>query len=284
MAPVDPESENRGGASREDAYSHPIYRETRLEVIRGYIRSGEWTRPTRAIGLGYTQAGFMAIPKSEAFDFMLFCQRNPKPCPLLDVTEAGDPVAPVVAPTADLRTDIPKYRLFRRGELVEEVNDARGHWREDLVGFVLGCSLTFDAALLANDVPNRQLEERGGPTIYWTNIQCRPVGKFSSPMAVSMRPMLPAQAIRAVQITSRFPRTHGAPIHMGDPSLLGIKDITRPDVGIPVTIKPGEIPVFWACVATVWEVAIRAKLDITITHAPGCMFITDLRDEHFAVL
>jgi uncharacterized protein YcsI (UPF0317 family) len=284
MAGAKAGSENTGGASREDAYSHPIYRETRLDAIRGYIRRGEWTKSTRAIALGHTQAGFMAIPRSEAFDFMLFCQRNPKPCPLLDVSEAGQPIAPTVAPTADLRTDIPKYRVFRHGELVEEVSDVKGCWRDDLVGFVLGCSLTFDAALLANDVPNRQLEERGGPTIYWTNIQCRPVGKFSSPMAVSMRPMLPAQAIRAVQVTSRFPWAHGAPLHIGDPSHLGIRDINQPDVGIPVTIKPGEVPVFWACVATVWEVAIRAKLDITITHAPGCMFITDVKDEHFSLL
>lgn len=284
MAVGNAKGENTGNASGEDAYAHPIYRETRLDAIRAYIRRGEWTGSTRGIALGYTQAGFVAIPRSEALEFMLFCQRNPRPCPLLDVTEAGQPVAPMAAPTADLRTDIPKYRVFRRGELVEEVSDVTAHWREDLVGFVLGCSLTFDAALLANDVPNRQWEERGGPTIYWTNLQCRPVGKFSSPMAVSMRPMLPAQAIRAVQVTSRFPWTHGAPIHMGDPSLLGIEDINQPDVGIPVTIKPGEIPVFWACVATVWEVALRAKLDMTITHAPACMFITDLKDAHMTVI
>lgn len=263
--------------------AHPIYQETDLSEIRGYFRRGEWTQSTRSIAMGYAQAGLVAIPKSAAFDFMLFCQRNPKPCPLLDVTEPGDAVPRVVAPTADLRTDLPKYQVFRHGELVEEVTDVTAHWREDMVGFVLGCSISFDAALAAAEVPNRKAEE-GGPTIYWTNIDCRPAGVFEGPVAVGMRPMLPIQAVRAVQVTSRFPMTHGAPIHFGDPSGLGIADIRKPDIGIPLTIKPGEIPVFWACVATVWEAVLRANLDITITHSPGRMFITDVRDESLAVL
>lgn len=274
-------------ATQPAQVAHPIYQETDLEQIRGYFRRGEWTRPTRSIALGYAQAGLVVIPKQAAYDFLLFCQRNPKPCPLLDVTDPGDAVPRIVAPSADLRTDLPKYRVFRRGELIEEVTDVRSYWRDDLVGFVLGCSISFDAALAANNIPNRRVEQRGAAApsnIFWTNIDCRPAGQFAGPMAVGMRPMLPAQAIRAVQVTSRFPLTHGAPVHIGDPAALGIADLAKPDIGAPVTIGPGEIPVFWACVATVWEAVLRAKLEITITHAPGCMFITDVRDETLAVL
>lgn len=264
--------------------NHPIYLETDLHRVRSYIRKGEWTRSTRGIAVGYTQAGLAIMPKSDALDFLVFCQRNPKPCPVLDVCEAGDPVPPIVAPSADLRNDLPKYRVFRHGKLVDEVTNIHHLWQDNLVGFLLGCSLTFDAALRANDIPNRHMEEGGVSSIYLTNVDCKPVGKFSGRMAVSMRPMLPAQAIRAIQITSRFPWTHGAPVHMGDPAQIGIEDVNRPDVGVPVNFKPGELPVFWACVATVWEVALRAKLEIMITHAPDCMFITDLKDENLTVI
>ncbi len=136
------------------------------------IRRGEWTKATRGIALGYTQANLAILPKEEAFDFLVFCQRNPKPCPVLEVTEVGDPEPRITAPGAGLRTDLPKYRVFRRGEMVDEVTDITSYWRNDFVGFLIGCSLTFEVAILANEVPLRQIEERRGPTIFKTNVPC----------------------------------------------------------------------------------------------------------------
>lgn len=269
---------------RDEASTHPIFRETDPRKIREMIRRGEWTKPTRGIAYGYTQANLAILPRSEAFDFLVFCQRNPKPCPVLEVTEVGDAEPRITAPGADLRTDLPRYRVFKQGELADEVTDIRAYWRDDFVAFLLGCSLTFEAALLANDVPIRQIEERRGPTIFKTNIPCKPAGKFRGPLVVSMRPMPADRAIRAIQVTSRFPATHGAPIHVGDPSQIGIEDIMKPDWGVGVTVKPGEVPVFWACGVTPQAVALEARVEIMITHSPGCMFITDLRDEHFTVL
>lgn len=170
------------------------------------------------------------------------------------------------------------------GELAGEVLDILQFWRDDSVAFLLGCSITFERALLANDIPVRQIEERRGPTLYRTNIPCNPTTRFHGPLAVSMRPMPPAKAIRAIQVTSRFPAVHGSPVHVGDPSQIGIADINKPDWGVPVTIKPGEIPVFWACGVTPQAVALESKPEIMITHAPSHMFITDLRDDQFAVI
>ncbi len=278
-----PDQVSRHSVAKEAA-AHPIFNETDPRKIRGMIRRGEWTKSTRGIALGYTQANLAILPKEDAFDFLVFCQRNPKPCPVIEVTEVGDPETKITAPGADLRTDVPGYCIYRRGELVEEVKDISSYWRDDFVGFLLGCSLTFEATLLANDVPIRQIEERRGPTVFRTNIPCRPAGKFKGPLVVSMRPMPADKAIRAIQVTSRFPSTHGAPVHVGDPAQIGIRDINEPDWGVGVTIKPGEVPVFWACGVTPQAVAQEAKVEIMITHAPGHMFITDLKDEHFTVI
>ena len=200
----------------------------------------------------------------------------PKPCPVLDVTEPGSAEPSSVAAGADLRTDLPRYRIYRNGELVEEPTDLLGCWRDDMVGFLLGCSFTFEQALLDAGVPIRHLEMGRNVPMYRTNRECRPAGVFRGPMVVSMRPMTPAQAAVAVQVCKRFPLAHGVPIHIGDPVILGICDLNKPDFGDPVEIRPGETPVFWACGVTPQAVALAARLPLLITHKPGHMFVTDL--------
>lgn len=252
--------------------------------IRAMIRNDELVRPTAGMAAGYTQANMAILPKELAFDFLLFAQRNPKPCPVLDVTEVGSAIPRLVAPEADLRYDIPKYRIFRHGQLVDEVTNIAGHWRNDLVAFLLGCSFTFETPMLAAGIPVRHIEQDCNVPMYITNIECVPAGVFHGPMVVSMRPIPYEQVVRAVQITSRFPAVHGAPVHIGDPSHIGIKDISKPELGDPVEIKPGEVPVFWACGCTPQAVAMTVKPEIMITHAPGHMFICDIKDEKFAIL
>lgn len=246
--------------------------------VRRRARSGEWNMPTPGLALGHVQANLVVVPKELAFDFLLFCHRNPKPCPLLEVTEPGSPEPALVAPNADLRTDLPRYRVYQHGELVEEPADLHGWWRDDLVAFLIGCSFTFEHALLQAGVPLRHLEAGCNVPMYRTNRPCVPAGVFRGPLVVSMRPMAPAQAVRAVQVCARYPRAHGAPVHLGDPEALGIADLSRPDFGDPVAIRPGELPVFWACGVTPQAVAMEARLPLLITHKPGHMFVTDLRD------
>lgn len=241
-------------------------------------RHGALHGQTSGLALGYVQANLVVVPRELAFDFLLFCQRNPKPCPLLDVTEPGDAEPKSVAPGADLRTDVPRYCVYRDGQCVEDPLDLMEHWQRDFVGFLLGCSFTFENALLAANLPVRHIEEGRNVPMYRTNIPCRPAGIFQGPMVVSMRPMTPAQAIRAVQVCARFPRAHGTPIHIGDPATIGIRDIERPDFGDMVTVRPGEVPVFWACGVTPQAVAMAARPPLLITHKPGHMFVTDLRD------
>lgn len=252
--------------------------------VRAMIRRGEWTKPTSGMAQGFTQANLAILKKDIAFDFLLFCQRNPKPCPVLDVTEAGSPVPRLVAPTADIRTDIPKYRIYRHGELVDEVQDILNYWEDDMVAFLIGCSFTFEHPLMNSGIPVRHIEENCNVAMYKTNIPCIQAGRFEGPVVVSMRPIPEKDVVRAVQITSRFPSVHGAPIHIGNPASIGIKDIDKPDFGDRVTIKAGEVPVFWACGVTPQAVAMQIKPELMITHAPGHMFITDVRDEKFSVL
>jgi uncharacterized protein YcsI (UPF0317 family) len=250
--------------------------------IRRLARSGELTGPTPGLALGYVQANLVVVPRDLAFDFLLFCQRNPKPCPLLDVTEPGDPEPKLIAPGADLRTDLPRYRVYRQGELVEEPTDLQAWWGPDLVAFLLGCSFTFENALLEAGVPVRHLQAGCNVPMYRSNLACRPAGAFRGPMVVSMRPLTPPQAIKAVQVCSRFPRAHGAPLHIGDPAAIGIKNLGKPDFGDAVDIRPGEVPVFWACGVTPQAVAMEVRPPLLITHKPGHMFVTDLRDEELA--
>ena len=252
--------------------------------VREMFRQGGLVRPTAGLCKGYVQANLAIVPKNLAYDFLLFCQRNPKPCPVLDVTDAGSPEPRFLAPGADLRYDIPLYRVWKSGVLVDEPTDVAKYWRDDLVAFLLGCSFTFETALLNADVPVRHIEEDRNVPMYITNIACRPAGFFHGPTVVSMRPMRPDLAIRAVQVTSRFPGVHGAPEHIGDPAAIGIADVHKPDFGDSVTIHPGEVPVFWACGVTPQAVAMAVKPELMITHAPGHMFIGDIRDESLAVL
>jgi uncharacterized protein YcsI (UPF0317 family) len=246
--------------------------------VRNACRLGDLTGPTPGLALGYVQSNLVVLPRDWAFDFLLFCQRNPKPCPLLDVTNEGDAEPFFVAQGADLRTDLPAYRVWKDGELVEEPTDVTKHWRDDLVSFVIGCSFTFENALLAAGVPVRHIEENVNVPMYRTDIPCHPAGRFKGSMVVSMRPLTPAQAVKATKICLRFTRAHGAPMHLGDPRAIGIRDITRPDFGDPVRIKEGEMPVFWACGVTPQAVLMEAKPPFAITHKPGHMFLTDLRD------
>lgn len=251
-------------------------------AVRAVCRSGKLTEQTSGLAGGYAQANLAILPRELAFDFLLFCQRNPKPCPLLDVTEPGDFVPRKVAPDADLRTDLPRYRVWKNGEIVDEPTDISACWQDDFVSFVIGCSFTFEQALLAAGLPVRHIEQGVNVPMFRTNIPTTPAGKFSGPLVVSMRPMTPAQAIRAVQVTSRYPDVHGAPIHLGAPGEIGIADIMQPDFGDAVRVADDEIPVFWACGVTPQSVAMAVKPPLMITHAPGCMFVTDVRDEELA--
>jgi uncharacterized protein YcsI (UPF0317 family) len=246
--------------------------------VRTRARSGALTGPTPGLALGYVQANLVIVPRDLAFEFLLFCQRNPKPCPVLDVTEPGCPEPKLIAPGADVRTDVPAYRVFRHGELVEEPTDLLKWWRDDLVAFLLGCSFTFEKALLEAGVPVQHIEAGCNVPMYRTNRPCQPAGVFHGPMVVSMRPLTPAQIVTAVRVCERYPRAHGTPIHLGDPTAIGIKDLGRPDFGDPVEVRPGELPVFWACGVTPQAVAVEARPPLLITHKPGHMFVTDLRD------
>ncbi|OCA81451.1 hypothetical protein A8F94_21455 [Bacillus sp. FJAT-27225] len=254
------------------------------QAIREKIRANEWVKPTSGLAHGYIQANLAVLPKDLAFEFLLFCQRNPKPCPIIDVTMPGSGVPALSAPDADLRTDIPKYRVYRNGVFTEELTDVSALWDDYMVGFLIGCSFTFEEALLKNGIPIRHMEERRNVPMYKTNIPTVKAGRFEGPTVVSMRPMTEKDAIRAIQVTSRFPSVHGAPIHIGNPAAIGIEDIHSPDFGDSVTIKDGEIPVFWACGVTPQAVAMHMKPEIMITHAPGHMFVTDLKNEQFSVL
>ncbi len=253
-------------------------------ALRQLMRRGELARPTAGMAKGYVQANLAIVPRDLAYDFLLFAQRNPKPCPVLDVTGPGSPEPRLVAPGADLRYDVPKYRIYKNGVLVDEIVNLEKYWRDDLVAFLLGCSFTFETALLAAGVPVRHIEAGCNVPMYITSTACRPAGSFHGNMVVSMRPVPSGQVIKAVQVTSRFPAVHGAPVHIGDPAAIGIRDINRPDFGDPVEIRAGEVPVFWACGVTPQAVAMTAKPEIMITHAPGHMFLCDLRDEDLAVL
>lgn len=251
---------------------------------RRRIRSGAFTGPTAGLAAGNVQANLAILPKAYANDFLRFAVANPRPCPVLAVSEPGDPRLPTLGEDLDIRTDVPRYRVWRDGVLVDEPTDISDVWRDDLVIFAIGCSFSFEEALVEDGIDIRHITCGSNVPMYRTNIPCTPAGVFHGPMVVSMRPMKPADAIRAVQITSRFPSVHGAPVHLGLPELIGIKDIGKPDYGDAVPIGPDELPVFWACGVTPQSVIAEAKPPFCITHAPGCMLITDLRNTRLAAL
>ena len=251
--------------------------------LRRRIRAGEHTGNTSGSAPGFVQCNIVILPASHAHDFLRFCQLNPKPCPLVAVGETGDASLPTLG-DIDIRTDVPAYRVFRGGELSEEVNDITALWQDDFVTFALGCSFSFEEALLADGLEVRNISQGVNVPMYRTNIDCIGSGPFTGKMVVSMRPYRAADAIRAIQICSRFPAVHGAPIHLGDPQLIGIDDLSHPDFGDAVRIDAGELPVFWACGVTPQVALQAAKLPLAITHSPGCMLVTDKRNSQLAVL
>lgn len=237
---------------------------------------------TAGYAAGFAQANLIAIPSKYAFDFLLFAQRNPKPCPILGVLEAGQTDSELL-PGGDIRADIPEYRVYRDGELVEETTDVTQYWGDDMVGFLIGCSFTFESALIDNGIPVAHIEQGRNVPMYITSIPTTPAGCFSGPLVVSMRPLPANQIADAVRITSRYPSVHGAPIHIGDPAEIGIKDLSRPDFGEAVDIPAGTIPVFWACGVTPQAVVMASKPELAICHAPGKMLVTDKRDIDYQV-
>jgi uncharacterized protein YcsI (UPF0317 family) len=233
--------------------------------------------PTSGHAPGFTQANLVVLPRDWAYDMLLFGQRNPQPVPLLDVTDAGS-TSTVLAPGADLRTDLPKYRVWRDGELVDEPADVVDLWRDDLVSFLIGCSFSFEQALLDAGVPVRNIEQGRNVSMYRTNRLCRPAGRLNGPLVVSMRPIPAALVATAVLVTARMPRVHGAPVHVGSPEALGITEAARPDFGDPVDAEPGDVPVYWACGVTPQAALMDSRPPFAITHAPGHMFVTDVPD------
>ncbi len=246
--------------------------------MRRIFREGKLVCPTSGMCAGYAQANLVVLPKEDAFDFLLFTQRNPKPCPVLEVTDAGARTLSIIAPGADIATELPKYRVYEYGVLTGEYTDVSRFWRPDFVSFLIGCSFSFEAALLEAGVPVRHIEEGRNVPMYNTNIPCLPAGRFHGNMVVSMRPLPPGKVVRAVTVTASMPRVHGAPVHIGDPAAIGIADIAKPDYGDAVTIHPGEVPVFWPCGVTPQNAVMASKPAFVITHAPGHMFISDVKN------
>ena len=253
------------------------------QSVRQRIRRGEITGHTSGLAAGCVQGNVVILPQVLAADFLRFCQLNPKPCPLLAVSAPGDPALPALGAGIDMRSDVPRYRVFRGGELVEEPTDISRLWRADLVTFILGCSFSFEWALLEDGLEIRHMSSGRNVPMYRTSVPTTPAGPFHGPLVVSMRPFRPADAIRAVQITSRFPGVHGAPVHIGLPEAIGIRDLAQPDWGDAVEVKPDELPVFWACGVTPQAVIAEARPEFCITHAPGAMLITDLKNSQLAI-
>ena len=254
------------------------------KYIRSQIRNNEITTHTSKLAPGYVQANVVILPKTAAFDFLLFCQRNPKPCPVLEVLDEGSYFTKYTADKADLRYDVPKYRLYEYGEIQEETNNLEKYWKNDFVTFLLGCSFTFDSALMSAGIEIRNVAEGKNVPMFVTNIPTSTAGIFSGPTVVSMRPIPRDKIVRAVQITSRFPGVHGSPIQIGESEKIGIKDVFKPDFGDPTDILADEVPVFWACGVTPQSVAMNSKPSIMITHSPGHMFVTDKKDEDYSIL
>lgn len=255
--------------------------------IRPLIREGKWQEHTIGLAEGYVQANLVVVPEELALQFFTFCQRNPRPCPVLEVTEPGVTTLRRLAEGVDLRTDLPQYRVFEEGECVAEVDQVVDYWDDNLVAFLLGCSASFDWALVNANIRVKILEPGGSPFAYTSSIPCKPAGIFGGPMVLSMRPIRRDQVVRAVQVTSRHPAMHGPPVHIGDPAQIGISDLEKPDIGPsnPATrVGDDEVPVFWGCGATPQAVALEAKPRFMITHLGGHMFISDRKVEEMAVL
>jgi uncharacterized protein YcsI (UPF0317 family) len=269
LNPATPASTGIGGASTP-------------AQVRAAARAGAWTSHTSGLAERHVQGNVVILPRADADDFLRYCQRNPKPCPLLAVGEPGDPTLASLGADIDIRSDLPRYRVWRDGQVVDEPTDIGALWRDDFVTFVLGCSFSFEQALLDEGLRLRHVDEGRNVAMYRTHIATEPAGPFGGPLVVTMRPLGAAAAIRAVQITSRFPAVHGAPVHLGDPALIGIADLERPDYGDAVAVRGDEIPVFWACGVTPQAALENARVPLAITHAPGCMLVTDRLNHELA--
>ncbi|MEP6825000.1 MAG: putative hydro-lyase [Ramlibacter sp.] len=250
--------------------------------VRKLIRQGLWTSHTSGLADDHVQGNVVILPQAQAGDFLRYCQRNPKPCPLLAVSEPGQPLLAALGKDINIATDVPRYRVWQDGVLVDEPDDITTLWRDDLVSFVIGCSFSFEQALMEAGLPLRHVEQGKNVAMFRTNVATEPAGPFRGPLVVTMRPMKASAVIRAVQVTSRFPNVHGAPVHVGDPSLIGIADLQRPDYGDAVDVMPDELPVFWACGVTPQAAIEQARPAFCITHAPGAMLITDLLNNQLA--
>ena len=251
-------------------------------AVRLAARSGALNGLTAGLAPGFVQGNLAILPRDWADEFLRFCQANPKPCPVLGVSEPGSPHVPSLAADLDIRTDLPCYRVWRHGDLIEEPRDVLSVWRDDLVSFVIGCSFSFEEALLQAEVPMRHIERGCNVPMYRTSVATRRAGRFHGPLVVSMRPLKPADAIRAIQITSRLPAVHGAPVHIGIPQAIGISDIGRPDYGDALPVEADELPVFWACGVTPQAAIAAARPPFAITHAPGSMLVTDVKNAALA--
>lgn len=254
------------------------YANMKPQQVKDLIRSGEIDYQTSGMCNGYAQANLCILPKEYAFDFLLFCMRNPKPCPILEVGDVGSREIKTMAQHGDICTDFPKYRIWKNGVLEKEVTDISEYWQDDFVYFLIGCSFSFESELLEADVPVRHIEENRNVPMFNTNIALEPAGKFHGNMVVSMRPIPDDLVVKAVNVTAAMPRVHGAPVHIGNPEAIGIEDIFSPDYGDSVTVNEGETPVFWACGVTPQNAVIQSKPPIAITHSPGHMFITDVKN------
>jgi uncharacterized protein YcsI (UPF0317 family) len=250
--------------------------------LRAAFRADQWPHHTSGLAERHVQGNVVMLPKAWADDFLRYCQRNPKPCPLLAVGEPGDPSLPTLGHDIDIRTDLPRFRVWRDGVVTDEPADVRALWRDDFVAFVIGCSFSFEQALIDEGLRLRHVEQGRNVAMFRTRIATTPAGPFAGPLVVTMRPLRAADAIRAVQITSRYPAVHGAPVHLGDPALIGIPDLSRPDYGDAVEVMADELPVFWACGVTPQAALMQAKPPLAITHAPGSMLITDLFNHQLA--
>lgn len=246
--------------------------------FRRLCRSGEFSSTTSGYCPGYAQANLIILPKEEAYDFLLFAMRNPKACPILDVTEAGSRKTLFAGEDLDIAKDFPRYRIYRDGVFTEEVTDVEQFWQDDFVAFVIGCSFSFESEMIDAGIEIRHNTENCNVPMYITNIECNPAGKFSGKMVVSMRPIPYEQLVKTVTVTAQLPKVHGSPIHIGDGAEIGIADINKPDFGDSVTIKEGEVPVFWPCGVTPQSVVMNVKPKFAITHAPGHMLITDIKN------
>jgi uncharacterized protein YcsI (UPF0317 family) len=255
---------------------------TALEA-RLACRNGGYDGPTAGLAHGYVQGNLAILPRDWAAEFLRFAHANPKPCPVLGISDEGSPHIPALGNDLDIRTDLPRYRVWRDGELADEPRDLKAVWRDDLVSFVIGCSFSFEEALQQHGVPVRHLELGCNVPMYRTSVATQTAGRFHGPLVVTMRPMKPADAIRAVQITTKMPAVHGAPVHIGFPEALGIADLQKPDYGDAVPVEAGELPVFWACGVTPQAAIAAARPPFAITHAPGSMLVTDLKNSQLAL-